>query len=117
MSRVDGTPLDPKLRLAIALAAIEVTAVIGALLASRRHPPLLLLALAFKYVLCRGAARRGAGSVLGLLLWEGTTAIALVGATGVVTWARVTGIAVALGIGALLLASAGDLPAPTLPQR
>jgi hypothetical protein len=75
----------------------------------------LVLCLALKWLLAWGALRLSAGAALGLLLFEGTTAVAALGAVGSAPAVRLALGATALIAIGLLLASLHAFPTVALP--
>ena len=109
---------DRTLRAAAALAAVETTGLIVAVVArSGARVPLLLAALAVKYPFCALVLRRRAGAFMGLLLWEAAGAIGALAATRSPLELRLAVLAVAVTVIGLLIASASSFPETRLPER
>jgi hypothetical protein len=100
------------------LAALEATVLLAALLfRGGRAAPLAGIVLVAKYAFCWGALRRGAGSFLALLLYEGAALLAAAAATDVAVGLRVVVALLAVGTLVLLVRSAPLFPSPSLPSR
>lgn len=104
------------LHLGAGLAAAEGAALLVVLALAGRAYPLLMLALALKLPLSALAWRGHPGAILTLLLWEGTTVLALLTASDAHVVLRAVGATVAGVTGVLLLGGSGDLGSPTLPR-
>lgn len=97
-------------------AAVEVVAV------ARRHEltpglrTVLVASLALTWPLAWGALRRRAGAALGLLLLEGTTVVAALGAVDSSGAVRLALGGTAVAVLGLLLGSLHAFPSPTLPK-
>jgi hypothetical protein len=108
------------LRAAVALVCIE--ALVEAVVVARRTE--LTVGLRVALILCIGlkwlfgwrVLRLRAGALFGLLLLEGTTVLAAIGATESAAGARVALGAVALAVLVLLSSSLHAFPSPTLPK-
>jgi hypothetical protein len=90
------------------LAAAEAVAVVAMLTAAGRSVALVVV-IALKLVLCWGAWQGRAGAILTLLLWEGTTVIAMVAGDGIHLALRLLGGVVAAVAAGLLLAGSGHV--------
>jgi hypothetical protein len=114
----DG-PVEDRARLltaAVTVSAVETVGLLAALLAKGGRGFLLAPWLALKLGFCWGALRRGPGSFLALLLYEGAALLFALVATGVAAWARALVVVVAAAVLALLAASARLFPSPVLPR-
>lgn len=76
----------------------------------------LILCIALKWVFAWRVLQLSAGAMLGLLLLEGTTVIAALGATSSSGGARLALAGVALTVIGLLSSSLHAFPSPTLPK-
>jgi hypothetical protein len=97
-------------------ALVESVAVVGRTALTPGLRMLLVLCLSLKWLFAWGALRLGAGAAMGLLLLEGTTIVAALGAVS-----SGAGVRLALGVTAatviaLLAASLHAFPAPELPK-
>ncbi len=97
-------------------ALVESVAVVGRTALTPGLRVLLVLCLSLKWLFAWGALRLSAGAAMGLLLLEGTTIVAALGAVS-----SGAGIRVALGVTAgtviaLLAASLHAFPGPELPK-
>ena len=92
----------------VMLAAAEAVAV-GAMLTAAGRSAALVVLIALKLVLCWGAWRGRPGAILTLLMWEGTTVIAMVAGDGIHLALRLLGGVVAVVAGGLLLAGSGHV--------
>jgi len=109
---------DWTLRMAAALAAVETTVLIVAVLIQGGvRAPLVVAALAVKYPFCLLAVRRGPGAFMGLLLWEVGGACAALAGKGWPTELRVIELLVALTVIAFLIHSFRLFPPVELPPR
>lgn len=103
---------------AAGLAALEATVLLVALsFRGGRAAPLAGAVLVAKYGFCWGLLRRGAGSFLALLLYEGAALLAAAVASDVGTALRVVVAVLAVGTLVLLARSSPLFPSPTLPSR
>jgi len=97
-------------------AGVEVVAV------ARRHEltpglrGLLVASIALTWLLAWGAVRRRAGAALGLLLLEGTTVVAALGAVDSSGPVRLALGGTAVAVLVLLLRSLHAFPSPALPK-
>jgi hypothetical protein len=114
------TALPWTLRAAAGLVSVEAlaegVAVVGRTALTPGLRVLLVLCLSLKWLFAWRALRLGAGAALGLLLLEGTTVVAALGAVS-----SGAGVRLALGVTAatviaLLAASLHAFPAPELPK-
>lgn len=114
------TALPWTLRAAAGLVSVEAlaegVAVVGRTALTPGLRVLLVLCLSLKWLFAWGALRLSAGAALGLLLLEGTTIVAALGAVS-----SGAGVRLALGVTAatviaLLAASLHAFPAPELPR-
>ena len=108
------------LHAAVALVSVEAL-IEGAVVARRTEltPGLrvaLVLCISLKWLFAWRVRRLRAGAVFGLLLLEGTTVVAAIGATASPAGARVALGAVALAVLVLLSSSLHAFPSPTLPK-
>jgi hypothetical protein len=108
------------LRAAVALVTVEAFAeAVGVAGRSELTVGLrvgLVLCIGLKVLFAWRARRLSAGAVLGLLLLEGTTVVAALGATDAAPAVRVALAGVALAVLALLSSSLHAFPSPTLPK-
>lgn len=104
------------LHIGAGMAAAEGAALLVILALAGRAYPLLMLALAVKLPLSAMAWRGRPGAILALLLWEGTTLLALLTASDAHLVLRALGATIAGAAGVLLLAGSGDVGSPTLPR-
>jgi len=115
-----GVQVPWTLRAAAGLVSIEAAGeAIGVAGRSELTPGLrvgLVLCVALKWVFAWRALRLSAGAVLGLLMLEGTTVVAALGATEAAAEVRVALAGVALAVLVLLSSSLHAFPSPSLPK-
>jgi hypothetical protein len=115
-----GLEVPWTLRAAAGLVSIEAAAeAIGVAGRSELTPGLrvgLVLCVSLKWLFAWRALRLSAGAVLGLLMLEGTTVVAALGATEAPGEVRVALAGVALVVLVLLSSSLHAFPSPTLPK-
>jgi hypothetical protein len=103
---------------AAALAALEVTVTIAALLfGSHLGRPAFLAILILKYPICLMLLRRQAWAFLALLLWEFSVGFAAAFAPRIPLPLRVVELAFAASVVTLLFSSAHLFPRAQLPRR
>jgi hypothetical protein len=116
----DGVEVPWTLRAAAWVVAAEAAAeAVGVAGRSELTPGLrvgLVLCVSLKALFAWRALRLSAGAVLGLLMLEGTTVVAALGATGTPAAVRLALAGVALVVLALLSSSLHAFPSPTLPK-
>jgi hypothetical protein len=115
-----GVQVPWTLRAAAGLVSIEAAGeAIGVAGRSELTPGLrvgLVLCVSLKWVFAWRALRLSAGAVLGLLMLEGTTVVAALGATEAAAGVRVALAGVALAVLVLLSSSLHAFPSPSLPK-
>jgi hypothetical protein len=108
------------LRLALVLVSLEALVEIGAVAQRTELVPglrsLLIFCLALKLVFAWRVRRLLAGPALGLLMLEGTTVVAALGAVDLDPLARLALGGTAIIVIALLCSSLHAFPEPTLPR-
>jgi hypothetical protein len=113
--------VPPALRLAAVLVAIQVTAGIVVVLTGDRYGPGGRVAtagvLALGYAFARSAARLQAGGALGVLMFEVSAVLVVLGASGWPAGARAGVAASAVAVVVLVLASLRAFPTPSVPVR
>lgn len=75
----------------------------------------LMVVVAMQFVFARGALRLSAGSVLGLLAFEGMTVVAAIGGDGALVVRGALAL-VAIAVIVLLMVSIASFPSPDLPK-
>jgi hypothetical protein len=109
---------DWTLRAAAWLGAAEATALIVVVLTrSLTRTPLLVAALAVKYVFCVLVTRRSAGAFLGLVFWEVCGLLIALTAPRVALELRLVEVVLALAVTVLLFTSLHLFPTAQLPER
>lgn len=115
-----GVDVPWTLRAAVALVVVEAGAeAVGVAGRSELTPGLrvgLVLCVGLKVLFAWRARHLSPGGTLGLLLLEGTTVVAALGATDATTTVRLALAGVALVVVALLSSSLHAFPSPTLPK-
>lgn len=118
--RVTAPAIPWTLRSAAALVSVETLVECAVVAARSELTPglrgLLILTLALKWVFAWRLLGLHAGAVFGLLMLEGTTVVAALGAVGWPLPARLALGGTALTVIALLLRSLSAFPAPSLPK-
>lgn len=97
-------------------ALVESVAVVGRTALTPGLRVLLVLCVSLKWLFAWRALRLGAGAALGLLLLEGTTVVAALGAESSDVGPRLALGATAVTVIALLAASLHAFPSPELPK-
>ena len=97
-------------------ALVESVAVVGRTALTPGLRVLLVLCVSLKWLFAWRALRLGAGAALGLLLLEGTTVVAALGATSSDVGARLALGGTAVTVIALVAASLHAFPSPELPK-
>jgi hypothetical protein len=118
-------PIDPPgarpwtLRAAVALvsaeALVEAVAVAGRSSLTPGLRAVLVVCIGLKWVFAWRVLHLSAGATLGLLLLEGTTVVAALGATDSPTVVRIALAVTAAAVVGLVLASLHAFPSPALP--
>lgn len=107
------------LRTAAGLVSVETLAECVAVVGRTNLTPglraMLVVSLSLKWLFAWRSLRLRPGAALGLLLLEGTTVVAALGAAGADGLVRVTLGVTALAVIALVVASLHAFPAPELP--
>ena len=98
-------------------ALVECVAVVGRTNLTAGLRAMLVIILALKWLFAWRALRLSAGAALGLLLLEGTTVVAALGAVDTDSLVRAALGATALTVIALVGASLHAFPSPDLPAR
>jgi hypothetical protein len=115
-----GVQVPWTLRAAAVLVSVEaVGEAIGVSGRSELTPGLrigLVLCVSLKWLFAWRALHLSAGAVLGLLMLEGTTVVAALGATEAAAEVRVALAGVALAVLVLLSSSLHAFPSPSLPK-
>ena len=115
----DGSDLPLTLRAAVAIVSIEALVEAVAVAGRTELRPALRVALICclggKWLAAWGVSARRPGAALALLLLEGTTVLAALGATETPIEVRLALGAVAIAVIVLLLVSLDAFPSPTLP--
>ena len=115
-----GVQVPWTLRAAAGLVSIEAAGeAIGVAGRSELTPGLrvgLVMCVSLKWLFAWRALRLSAGAVLGLLMLEGTTVVAALGATEAAAEVRVALAGVALAVLVLLSSSLHAFPSPSVPK-
>jgi hypothetical protein len=115
-----GADVPWTLRAAVGLVVVEAVAeAVGVAGRSELTPGLrvgLVLCVGLKVLFAWRARRLSPGGMLGLLMLEGTTVVAALGATDATAAVRLALAGVALVVLALLSSSLHAFPSPTLPK-